>query len=153
MSNINQYPKNGYWIVASSSQTELGGYNVAADGDLSLVQFRIFNKAIVPYSYQMRMILSSREGGPILAATDWFEFSNATTGQAGTDWLGDVAFNFNSYHLTSGEVYYLRLETSGYTRLSRPLQNNTYLAVWCDWMQSVSISNTAGARVALGVMR
>lgn len=153
MSKIEQFPKNGYWLVASGSALELGSYEVAEDCDLSLVQFRVYNKDANPYNFNIRMVLSSKRGGPVLAASDWFEFSNATTGQNTTHWLVDVAFDFPSYPLFAGESYFLRLELSGYTRSPRPNQNDRYLAMWCDWQQPIYGDESSAARVALGVLK
>jgi hypothetical protein len=88
-----------------------------------------------------------------LVASDWVEFSNETTGQTTNDWLGDLVFSFPEYSLIAGESYFVRLETTGYTRPMRPAQNTAYLAVWADWMQPVGIMDTAGARISLGVKR
>ena len=153
MSNIEEYPKNSYYLVLNGSALELGSYELQADGDLSLAQLRVYHKKAGSYSYQMRLVVSSRAGGPVIVGSDWVTFSNDTTLQATSDWLGDVCFDFPAYKLSATENYFIRLELTGYSRPARPNQNTAYLAVWADWMQPVGIANTAGARIALGVKR
>jgi len=153
MSNIEAYPKDSYYIVASGSATELGSYVLAADGALALAQLRVYHKCLTTFSYQMRIVVSSKEGDPVLVASDWVEFSNDTTGQTTNDWLGDITFDLPEYNLFAGETYFIRVETTGYTRPTRPAQNTAYLAYWADWMQPVGVGNTGGARLAMGVKR
>jgi len=153
MSNIEAYPKNTYYLVASGAATELGSYELAADGALSLAQLRVYHKTLTTFSYQIRIVVSSKAGGPVLVASDWVEFSNETTGQTTSDWLGDITFDLPEYNLFAGETYFVRVETTGYTRPTRPAQNTAYLAYWADWMQPVGLGNTGGARLALGVKR
>lgn len=153
MSNIEVYPKNSYFLVANGAETELGSYVLSSDGDLSIAQLRVFNRTITSYSYQLRLVLSSRAAGPALVTSEWLDFSSTTTGQTTTDWLGDVVFSFPEYSLFAGEAYFIRLETSGYSRGVEPFQNDVYLSVWCDWMQPVGTDDTSGARIALGVKR
>jgi hypothetical protein len=153
MSNIEAYPKNSYYLVVKGSALELGSYELPADGDLSLAQLRVYHKKTGSYSYQMRLVVSSRAGGPVIVASDWVTFSNGTTLQTTSDWLGDVCFDFPAYKLSATENYFVRMEVTGYARAPRPNQNTAYLAVWADWMQPVGITDTAGARIALGVKR
>lgn len=153
MSTIEEYPKYSYFLVANGSSLELGSYEPASDGDLSIAQLRIFHKCLVSFDYNLRLVVSSRQFGPVLVASDWLEFSNETTGQTSSDWLGDIVFDFPSYKLSAGEIYYVRIEITGYSRPVRPNQNTAYLSVWTDWLQPIGLSNTAGARIALGVKR
>ena len=80
MSNIEAYPKDSYYVVASGSATELGSYALAADGALALAQIRVYHKTLATFNYQMRLVVSSNAGGPVLVASEWVEFSNETTG-------------------------------------------------------------------------
>lgn len=153
MSNIEQYPKNQYYLIAKGSALELGSYELQADGDLALAQLRVYHKKAGPYSYQMRLVVSSRQAGPVIVASDYVTFSDTTTLQTTNDWLGDVCFEFPPYKLSATEIYFLRLELIGYSRPGRPNQNTAYLGVWSDWMQAVGLTDTAGARIALGVKR
>ena len=113
MSNIEAYPKNTYYLVASGAATELGSYELAADGALSLAQLRVYHKTLTTFNYQMRIVVSSKAGGPVLVASDWVEFSNDTTGQTTSDWLGDITFDMPEYNLFAGETYFVRVETTG----------------------------------------
>jgi hypothetical protein len=151
VSTIEQYPQNGYFLVADGATTELGSYVFSSDGDLALCQLRVFHKKPGPYSYQMRLVLSNKRGGPALHSSSWFEFSNAVTGQSDDNWLGDISFDFDGYNIIAGESYFFRVETTGYTRPVRPNENTAYLAFWSDWLSPVGTSNTAGARLCLGV--
>lgn len=151
--SISQYPKRGYFLVAQNSSLELGRFDNATWGDLSLAHLRVFHKRTGAYSYQMRLVISSKEGGPSLVASDYIDFSDATTGQSSACWLGDVTFSFPEYRLVDGEEYFARLEATGYSRSPKPNQNDYYLSVWCDWYEPVGSNNSAGARVAFGVKR
>ncbi len=153
MSTVIQHPQNAYFIIASGSSTELGSFDNTTWGDLSIAHLRIFHKKVGAYSYQMRLVVSSKQFGPALVASDYVEFSNATTLQVGNDWLGDVTFSFPEYRLVNGEEYFVRLETTGYTRPARPLENTAYLGVWVDWFEPVGNTNAGGARIAFGVRR
>ena len=153
MSNIEQYPKNQYYLVARGSATELGSYGLTTDGDLTLTQLRVFHKCTTSYLYQLRLVVAMRAGGAAVVASDYVKFSNETTGQVGGNWMGDVVFDFPEYKLLQGEEYYVRLESVGYSRPTRPLQNTAYLAVWADWMQPVGTTDKAGARIAFGVKK
>ena len=93
MSNIEQFPQIAYYIIAPDELTELGSYDNVAWGDLELAHVRIYHKQVAAYDYDMRLIISSKAGGPTLAASDWLEFSNTTTGQATEFWLGNVTFD------------------------------------------------------------
>lgn len=147
--NIELYPKNAYYMMVSSAITQLGSYQIASDGDLALAHVRVYHRNPDPYSYQIRLVCSSRVGGPVLVASNWETFSSETTGQTSEFWLGDITFTFADYPLKAMESYYFRLETSGYIRQD----NDAYLGVWLDWMQPVGTSDTAGGRIALGVKR
>jgi hypothetical protein len=155
MSTIDEYPQNGYFLVANGSGTELGSYSHADWGDIELATIRIFNRdvAVAPFSYQLRLVISSKQGGPVLAASDWLTFSNDTTLQTTANWLGDVSFSFTDYALKGTETYFLRLESTGYARSEVPNENDLYLGVWCDWLQPLGTADTAAARVAFGVRR
>lgn len=151
--SIDFYPKNSYWLVAGGSTVQLGAYTNATWGDFALAQIRVFNKNSAAYSYQMRVVVSASVGGTALVASEYFTFDNAATGQTTADWLGDVTFDIAPYNFINTEIYYVRLEMTGYTRAARPLGNTQYLAVWCDWMQPVGNTNTGAARIAIGVNR
>lgn len=151
--SIDLYPKNSYWLVASTGTVQLGSYTNATWGDLALAQIRVFNKNSAAYSYQMRVVVSASRSGTALVASEYFTFDNAATGQTTADWLGDVTFDIPPYAFINTETYFVRLEMTGYTRPTRPLHNTQYLAVWCDWMQPVGSANTGAARIAIGVNR
>ena len=142
------YPQDAYFNIINSNSTELGSYELPQRGDLSLAHLRVFHRNPNSFSYQMRLVLAGRTGGPTLAVSNWETFSNETTGQTGNFWLGDLTFTFEDYSLIEDPVY-IRLENTGYLRSG----NNLYLGVWLDWMQPVGITNTGGARIALGVKR
>lgn len=152
---ILQYPKFGYFHVISSDSAELGRYELLADGDLALAHLRVYHKNANPYEYQLRLVVAQREGGPALAVSNWETFSNATTGQTEPSWMGDLTFTFPDYALKGSDPYYLRIETTGYTRSGDAL----YLSVWADWdfgdetIVPVGATRSGGARIALGVKR
>lgn len=150
---VSQYPKRGYFLIANTTTLELGKFDNTTWGDLSICQLRVYHKKSGAYDYDMRLVASSSEGGPVLAASAWQEFSNTTTGQATNFWLGDLLFEFTDYKLVNAEEYYFRLEMTGYTRATRPNQDNFYLGVWCDWYEPVGSANKGGARLAFGVKR
>jgi hypothetical protein len=147
--NIELYPRNAYFIVIEAIKSNLGKYYNDTWGDLNMVHMRVYNKVTVPYEYNLRLVLSSYENGAPIHSSDWFKFSNDVTGQVGNDWLGDIIFTFPEYPMTNQLDYFLSMETQFYN----PDSVETYLAVWCDWMQPVGIENTAGARAAIGVKR
>jgi hypothetical protein len=151
--SIDFYPKNSYWLVAGGSTVQLGAYTNATWGDFALAQIRVYNKNVSAYSYQIRIVVSASLNGTSLAASEYFTFSNASTGQTTSEWLGDVTFDIAPYNFINTEVYYARLELIGYTRAARPLGDTQYLAVWCDWMQPLGTNNTGAARIAMGVNR
>lgn len=152
---ILQYPEFGYFHMISNASTELGSYQLLADGDLALAHLRVFHKNPDPYEYQIRLVIAQRTNGPELAASDWEIFSNATTGQETGFWMGDLTFTFQDYALKAGDPYFMRLEISGYTRIL----DDKYICVWSDWnfgdATIVPVGSVAsnGARIALGVKR
>lgn len=148
--SVQQYPQDSFYMVITGNPQSLGSYTVPADGDLITSLLRIYNKRTGAYSYTLKLEVSSTKDGVALASSDIVTFSNATTGQTTSDWLGEVQFTFSGYALKAGETYFYRLVTAGYTRLGRPLENNGYLAVNCDWLEPIGNSNTAGARMQIG---
>ena len=147
--NIEQYPKEGYFMMISSSQTPLGSYDLVNSGDLSIAHVRIYHRNPNPFSYQLRLVLSAKALGPAVCSSDWETFSNESIGQIGEFWIGDLTFRFTDYPLNASDVYHIRLETQNYTRLN----DDRYLGIWLDWLQPVGVTDTAGARIALGVKR
>jgi hypothetical protein len=151
--SIEFYPKNSYFLLIENFKTKLGYYVNSNWGDLSIAHMRVFHKNTDPYEYNLRLVISPYEGGPTIHASDWFKFSNDVTGQQSSDWLGDIIFTFPEYPLINSSIipqgYFISMETEFYT----PDGLNNYLGVWCDWMQPVGNTNTAGARIAIGVKR
>lgn len=153
MTTVSQHPKYGYFLIANTETLELGKFDNATWGDLSICQLRVYHKQSSPYDYDMRLVAAASEGGTALASSSWQEFSNTTTGQTTGYWLGDLLFEFTDYKLVDGEEYYFRLEIDNYVRPARPNQDDSYLGVWCDWLEPVGSGNTGGARLAFGVKR
>jgi hypothetical protein len=147
--NIEQYPKEGYFIMVSSAKTELGNYDFVNDGDLSIANLRVYHRNPNPFSYQLRLVLSGNVLGEAVCASDWEVFSDTVINQTGEFWLGDLTFKFNDYPVNAQDSYFIRLETQNYTRLN----DDRYLGVWVDWLQPVGVTNTGAARIALGVKR
>lgn len=147
--NIENYPSEGYFIMVSTAVTQLGSYDLAADGDIKLAHIRIYYKNANPYNHQIRLVLSTNFGGAAVAASNWETLSNETTGQSTEYWLVDLTFTFDAYPLKASDRYYARLEITNYTRD----QNEVYMGIWVDWSEPVGIADTAGARIALGVLR
>lgn len=141
---ITQFPKRQYFILATSSSTELGGFTLPSDGDLSQVATKIFHKTNTTFSYTLTLQIAATVGGTALASSDAITFSTATASQsAGTCWFGNVNFTFDEYKLFSGETYYARLVTTGYTRTGQDI----YLGINCDWLDPVNGNNSAAARI------
>lgn len=152
--SVTEFPQNGYFLIADSTTLNLGGYELAETGDLKLGHLRVYNFKAPPFSYTMTLKVSTSVGGPALATSTAETFSDTAIGQMTSHFLTDLTFEFDgSYTLLAGEVYYFRLEITGYTRPARPNENTSYLGVWCDWLGFVGLSNTAGARIAIGVMQ
>jgi hypothetical protein len=97
----------------------------------------------------MQLVLAASAGGTALCSSTAVTFSDTEIGQATSNWMGDLTFDMPSYTVLAGESYYARLLITGYTRSG----NDTYLGVWCDWLEPVGLTNTAGARIAFGVAR
>lgn len=147
--SIFKYPYQAYFNILNEQITELGNYQLASDGELSLANLRVYHKKSGAFDYQMRLILSQEEGKAPIAYSNWEQFNNAAIGQTTADWMGDLTFTFEGYKLKSDFAYAVAIEVTGYTRNS----NNSYLGVWLDWWYPVGVSNSAGARIALGVKR
>ena len=153
--NIEQYPEYGYFIMINGPITQLGSYEIQSEGDLALCHLRVYHRNPSAFNYQMRLVCSSKVGGPALAASAWETFSNETTGQETEFWMGDLTFTFTDYKLFSGIPYYFRFETQNYIRQD----NDAYLGVWMDWgfgksfIVPVGSTDTGGARLAIGVKR
>jgi hypothetical protein len=151
--NIEMYPRNAYFTIIESIRTNLGSYTNASWGDLSIAHIRVFHKNANPYEFNLRLAISAYQNGPVIHTSDWFKFSNEVTGQVEENWLGDIIFTFPEYPLIDNdgdpETYYFSMESQFYT----PDGVGNYLAVWCDWMQPVGNSNSAGSRIAIGVKR
>lgn len=151
--SIFQYPDLGYFTMLTTANVELGIYKFVQAGDLSIANLRVYHRNPNPFSYQLRLVLSQRKKGPALIASNWEEFSNETIGQNAAHWLGDLTFTFPDYSLRINDDYYIRLESTGYTRSG----NTTYLGVWANWgfgkswIPSVGSADSGGARIALGV--
>lgn len=146
MSSIEQYPQYGYYLVANTSTLELGSY-VIGEGDLKTAHMRVYNKNAGSFSYTLKLVISSKVGGPVLVESDVITFTDATVG--GTHQLVDFTFSFPEYDLFAAETYFARLELTGYTRN----EDTVYLGAWCDWLEPVGSSNTGAARIAFGVMK
>lgn len=147
--NIEQYPKRGYFIMLKTAITQLGSYELNEAGDIKLAHLRVYYRNSAAYNHQIRLVLSTNIGGFAVAASDWETLSNETTGQTTEFWMGDLTFTFEPYALKTSDQYYARLEITNYTRLD----NERYMGVWVDWLEPVGSDNTAGARIALGVLR
>ena len=146
--SILQYPKFQYFIFADSANTNIGKFK-SAIGLLGLFCLRVLHKNASAYSYQMRIVFSATEGGTALHTTDWFTFDNASTGQNASVWMGNLYFDVNQYRLNSAAYLHARVETTGYT----PIASTVYLAYQCDWYEPIGNTDSAGARMTLGVYR
>lgn len=148
MSAIVQYPKYAYYNYVTGSSMELGSFKDT--GILGIFDIRVLHKNASAYSYQMRVTFSDREGGPVLAATDWETFSNATTGQSASVWMGHLTFTISTAYQLNPNVYtFARLETTGYTYS----EGSVYLATWCDWYEPLGSTNSGAAKMAVGVYK
>lgn len=151
--SILQYPELGYFHIASSDTLELGKYELSVSGDLALAHLRILNRNANTFNYQLRLVLSQRLSGPALAVSNWEIFNNEILGQDSEFWMGDLTFTFEDYSVKENDPYYLRLESTGYTRSGE----SVYMGVWADWgfgdetIVPVGVADSGGARVALGV--
>lgn len=145
--SVLQYPKTQYYIVLNTATQELGNFT-GASGDLNLANIRVFNVKTGAYSYQLRLVFHYGQTGTEFFSTDWETFSNTVTGQTTAYWMGDLCFDVGNVRLNSAVKTYVRLETSGYTRNN----NDTYLGVWCDWMEPIGNTSTGAARMTLGVL-
>ena len=151
MTSVEQYPSTFYALVANGSSTEIGSVS-STGGDLSTAHLRVYHKKSGTFSYNMYLKVSTSEGGPALATSDLLVFSNETIGQTTDDHLVDLTFTFsNKYTLTSGESYFFRVETTGYTRPARPLENTAYLSFTSNWFEPIGGTNSGGSRIVLGV--
>lgn len=151
MSTVDQYPSLAYVIVANGSSTELGSF-VSDGGDLNLMHMRFYHKKVGAFSYTIKLVVSGSQGGPALVESDVVSFDNAAIGQTTDDHLVDMTFVFSDkYNLLDNETYYLRAETTGYTRPARPLENTAYLSAVCNWYEPIGGSNSSGVKVAIGV--
>ena len=146
MSAVEQYPRDAYYLVADTATLNLGSF-VTTGGDLALAELRIYHKNPLPFSYTMRLSVSSSFNGPQLFTSETVTVTDVITGQTTADWLGDIVFEFDEYSLYAGETYFFKLITTGYTRNDDLL----YLSVNCDWLNPIGSINTAGARLPLGV--
>lgn len=148
-SSVERYPDTGFFIIATSSSTPLGSFEMA-EGSLEHCELRCFNRRSGAYSYTLTLKISTTLGGPAVATSDAFTFDNATTGQTTTDHLVNIVMTFStSYDLKAGETYFIRAETTGYTRD----ENVGYLGYWCDWFEPLGPGNTSAAKIAFGVRR
>lgn len=70
----------------------------------------------------------------------------ATGATAGQSWLGRLRFDFEGYPLTAGNIYYLRIQTTSYTRTA-----SYYLAAVLDWPDTVYTQggSVSGAQIRL----
>ena len=147
MSAVEQYPRDAYYLVATGATLNLGTF-VTTGGDLALAELRIYHKNPSPFSYTMRLSVSSSFNGPELLTSETVTITDVILGQTTADWVGNIVLEFDDYSLISGETYYFKLVTTGYTRNGDLL----YLSVNCDWLNPIGTGNTAGARLPLGVM-
>lgn len=150
--SVVQYPKLAYYLVAETSTVLLGSYEIPRDGDLQHAQIRVFHKKTGAYSYAMKLVLSASANGPALVESETVTFSDETTGQTTSDWLGEVFFTFPEYALVATETYFVRLVATGYARAARPNENTGYLAVGCDWLDPIGTDDTGGARMPIGAL-
>ena len=148
--SVLQYPQYQYMIVANSGTVELGNFT-GQSGELGLFQIRAYHKKSGAFSYQIRVVFAASEGGPALAATAWETFDNDTIGQTTDEWLGDLVFDVDRYRLNALADTFVRIELTGYTRPAYPNQNTAYLGFWCDWIEPVNGTNSAAARMSMGV--
>lgn len=146
---IEWYPKTAYFLIIEAFSTKLGSYSNTEWGDLSICQLRIYNRSNQDYDYRIRLTLSGYEGGPVIHASEWFTFTRKVTGQVGDYWLGDIVIDWPEYKMPDGTRYYISMETLNYN----PDGLNTYMGVWADWMQPVYATDSAAARIAIGVKR
>ncbi len=144
--SILQYPKQQYFNFAETTTLNLGKFKDIS-GLLGLMQLRVINKNASAYSYTITPVFSATEGGAAIFSGPSEIFSNATTGQVGSVWVGDIVFELGQYRLNSAVYLFVRLELGGYTRDAM----NTYFAVQCDWYEPIGDTNTAAARMTMGV--
>lgn len=149
-SAVEQYPQLGFFRVMDFTTAELGSYVLAESGDLKLAEMRVFSRATtLPFSYDLRLIVSSSAGGPELTSSDVVTFSDTVIGQTTADWLGEITFDFDGYSLLAGESYYFRMEAIGYVRNG----DADYLSFSCDWLEPLGVTDTGGAKIAIGVLQ
>lgn len=146
MSSVEQYPDTGYFLIADTSTTQLGSYT-GLSGTLKTAHLRVYNRNSSAFTYTLKLEISTSATGPTLASSDVLAFDDVSLGQTSGHWLFDLTFSFDGYDLLSTETYYVRLITTGYARVA----NDTYLGVWCDWLEPVNAANSAAARIAFGV--
>lgn len=147
MSAVDEYPKYAFYNYLTGSSLELGAFKDT--GILGLFDIRVIHKNASAFSYQLRVVFSDREGGPELASTSWETFSNSTTGQTTSFWMGHLTFTPEYYQLNPNAYLYARLESTGYTYNS----STQYIAVWCDWFEPIGSRNSGAAKMAIGVYK
>lgn len=150
MSSVDQHPKRAYYLIAENGALELGTYEIPVSGEIETCHFRILNRKTGSYSYTLQLTLHASQSGAVLASSEVATITETITGQTTDTWLGDVTLSFpTTYSLVSGDTFFIKLVIGGYTRTA----NTTYLGVWCDWLEPLGVANTAGARLAIGLLR
>jgi hypothetical protein len=149
-SSVEQYPDTGFFVVVTGSETPMGSF-VCDGGELDFFHTRFFHKKTGAFSYNLKLQVSTSLTGAVLAESETVTFDNDLIGQTTELHLADVVFSFpERYTLLDGETYFVKLVQTGYTRPSRPNENDSYLAFWCNWGEPFG-SNTSGAKLGVGV--
>ena len=153
-----QFPKQQYFrAVNTGEEAKLGYFNLDAGTELKFMMATLFQMGIIATPYQIRMKIYGNDTlvSPIVTS-EWVTLSaatllngNDTTGTAyTTNWLGNVYIPFSGNPLNPNINYYMKMETSGYTRVG----DTFYLGVNLDWYSPTNtpVSSTeAGGRFAI----
>ena len=153
-----QFPKQQYFLaVNTGEEAKLGYFNLDAGTELKFMMATLFQMGIIATPYQIRMKIYGNDTlvSPIVTS-EWVTLSaatllngNDTTGTAyTTNWLGNVYIPISGNPLNPNINYYMKMETSGYTRVG----DTFYLGVNLDWYSPTNtpVSSTeAGGRFAI----
>ncbi len=137
-----QFPNIQYFrTLETDTISRLGYFQLQDATELKHMMFTILQAGVIASPYQMRIKLF---GNNLLtnsiAVSDWATISVATLSPTYTvNWLGNIYFDFAGNPLNPNVIYYMGVETSGYTRNG----DTFYTGFNLDWYAPVNTQLSA----------
>lgn len=130
---IKNFPANVFMVtLATDGALNLGGFSFPRACELAHMRILLFVSSLVSADAKLRVkICADKAGNNVLARSEFVHIRDISRDASG--WLGWLRFDFDSYNINYGDLYYFHLETSGYVGDD----NSSYIAVKLDYNPDV----------------